>query len=88
MKKIWKAFITFEIIVFVIFFGAWFVFEDGWAKEKFIEDVKNYNQGIYQPVIAKANESFIRSCTSYNVGIQINPEKIANLNARVNKIPN
>ncbi len=88
MKKIWKAFVMFEIIVFVLFFGLWFNYEGNWAKEQYLEDVKNYNQGIYRPVIAKANTSFLKSCSSYNVEIKINPEKIANLNARVNIIPN
>lgn len=85
MKKIWKVLIIFEITILILFFGGWFVYEGKWLKEKYLEDYNNYNYGIYQPVISQVNLS--TGCI-YNFGVEINPEKIANINDRVNKIPN
>lgn len=85
MKKIWKVLIIFEIIIFILFFGAWFVYEGNWLEEKYLEDYNNYNYGIYQPIISQVNSS--TGCI-YNVGIQINPEKIAKNNVNLYVIPN
>ncbi len=85
MKKHWKILIAFEIIILIVFLGSWFVYENNWMKEKFIEDNKNFNQGIYQPIISQINTS--TGC-QYNVEIQINPDKIAKNNVHLYKIPN
>ena len=86
MKKIWKVLIIFEIIVFLLFFVSWSVYEDKWIKEKFIEEKDNFsNYGIYQPIISKVNST--TGCI-YNVGIKINPDKIAKNNENMYKLPN
>ena len=85
MKKIWKVLIIFEIIIFILFFGAWFVYEGKWLKEDYNKKYADYSYGIYRPVISQVNLS--TGCI-YNFDLEINPEKIANLKEHINKIPN